>query len=99
MVILLAVIGFFTSWILSSIFSGWVLSVLWSWFMVTTFNLPPLSIPAAIGVALTIRFITWQHIEPKEETPSTEVRIKVVLTSVVIGLISLLVGWICTWYM
>lgn len=47
---MLMTIGFF--------WSGYVLSVVWGWFAVPLFHLPPLSIPAAIGVSLVIGFLT-----------------------------------------
>lgn len=42
---------------------GWVLSVLWGWFMVTTFHLPRLSIPAALGLSVVVSYLTWQIID------------------------------------
>lgn len=44
-----------------AILDGWVLSKMWGWFIVGRFHLPPLSIPVAIGLALTVRFLTHQH--------------------------------------
>lgn len=38
--------------------NGWALSKLWSWFIVSTFALPALTIPAAIGVALVVNYLT-----------------------------------------
>lgn len=47
-------------WPFSSIWSGYALSVLWSWFIVATFEIRPLSIPAAIGIAMVVRYLTYQ---------------------------------------
>ena len=47
---------------INSIWSGYALSILWAWFIVSTFSLPELSIPAAIGIALTISYLTHQDI-------------------------------------
>lgn len=44
--------------VFSTIVSGWALAKLWAWFIVRTFDLPPLSIPAAIGFALVINYLT-----------------------------------------
>lgn len=41
-------------------YSGFVFSVMWGWFIVTTFGLAPLSLAAAIGVILCVRYITFQ---------------------------------------
>lgn len=37
--------------------NGWAFSVLWKWFIVSTFGLPALSIPVAIGLLLTVGFL------------------------------------------
>lgn len=101
--ILFAVIGVCVSWILTSIFNGWVLKTLWAWFMVTTFEIPALSIPAAIGMALVVRFLTWQPTKTdaskKPLANFAEEYIKGVLTCFTVGLLSLFVGWIAKGYM
>lgn len=51
--ILLLVLSF-----LSVIFSGFALTVIWEWFVVSVFNLPSLSIPAAIGLMMVTRYVT-----------------------------------------
>jgi hypothetical protein len=45
---------------LSAMFNGYALSVLWGWFIVPTFNLPPLSVAPAIGVAMVVSYLTHQ---------------------------------------
>lgn len=102
MVILLAIVGFFTTWVLGSIYSGWILKTLWSWFVVPTFGLPGLSIASAIGLGLVVRWLTYVHRpESGEEEAKSfgEKWLAAVLTSVVVGLLCLLVGWICKQYM
>ena len=47
--------------IYGSILNGWALTVLWGWFMVKAFELPHLSIPLAIGLALIVNFLTWRE--------------------------------------
>ena len=37
---------------------GFVLAKMWAWFIVPQFGLAPLSVPYAIGVAITISFMT-----------------------------------------
>lgn len=69
--------------------NGWVLSILWGWFAVPTFGLPTLSIPAAVGTALTVGFIT-QSVTAKRDEDETK-------NLVAVGLkpfFSLLVGYI-----
>lgn len=45
-------------YVVSTIYSGWVLTVLWGWFIVSTFGLPALSIPLAIGLNLLVVLLT-----------------------------------------
>jgi hypothetical protein len=54
---IVAIIGVF---VLGPIWSGYVLSILWGWFIVQIFHVPQISIPLAIGIAMTIRMLTNQ---------------------------------------
>jgi len=49
------------------ILDGWVLTYLWDWFIVNTFSLPSLGVAAAIGVAMTVKFITYHGPMPEEK--------------------------------
>ena len=42
------------------ILNGWALVKLWSWFIVPTFHLPGLTIPAAIGLGIVTAYLTHQ---------------------------------------
>ena len=44
------------------LYRGWVLALGWAWFMVPTFALPALSIPAALGISGLLSFTTFQLI-------------------------------------
>lgn len=54
---------------LGAVLNGWALSILWGWFIAPLFGLPTLSVPAAIGLALVVTFLT-KHYEDvaKDET-------------------------------
>ena len=61
-------------WSLTTIFlivmtlvNGLVLRILWGWFAVPVFSLPPLSIPAAIGVHLMVAYLAEDSATKKEE--------------------------------
>lgn len=41
-----------------SLVAGFVLKTLWLWFVVSTFKLPELSIPVALGLALLYRYLS-----------------------------------------
>jgi hypothetical protein len=40
------------------IVNGWALSLLWDWFVVSTFDVPSLSIPIAIGLSIVVGYLT-----------------------------------------
>lgn len=42
----------------AAILSGVTISFLWDWFIVTTFAAPQLSIPASIGIAYLVKYLT-----------------------------------------
>jgi hypothetical protein len=65
------IVTFFLIWAIGSLWSGYVLTVLWMWFVVPTFHLPPLSVAAAIGLAIVIGYLTHQidmNSQNKEES-------------------------------
>lgn len=41
----------------SILYSGYVFSTIWSWFIVTTFGLPELSLTSALGVAAVVGYL------------------------------------------
>lgn len=45
---------------------GFVLKILWLWFVVSTFNLPPISVPQALGISLIAALMTHQARERLE---------------------------------
>jgi small-conductance mechanosensitive channel len=42
---------------------AYVTKILWSWYVVPTFNLAPLSMGQAFGVALLFGYLAWQHVD------------------------------------
>lgn len=45
--------------VFGSVFRGYALSVLWGWFIVPTFDVQPLSIAPAIGIAMMVNYLTY----------------------------------------
>jgi len=45
---------------LLSLYDGFILMKCWAWFIIPTFGLPVLSMPAAIGICLIVAFLTHQ---------------------------------------
>lgn len=73
-VVLLVISPATTAW------KGYVASLMWAWFVVPTFHLPILSIPAAIGLSYVVATITPAHVSNciKEKESET----KMVATSI-----------------
>ncbi len=78
--------------------SGYVLSILWGWFLVPVFAVPVLSVPAAIGVALVVSYLTHQFFESCVENEGRKDFTKRIWHHVGFLLfkpaIALLMGWI-----
>jgi hypothetical protein len=64
-------LGYITATIITMIYAamlnGWALSLLWAWFIIPTFELPKLSIPAAIGLSMVVAYLTYQVRNNKDE--------------------------------
>jgi len=73
---------------------GFVFKTLWGWFIVPTFNLAPLSLAFAIGIAIVVRAVTINFKINKEEPDLLEV----FLTGLAGYGLFLLTGWIVTWF-
>ncbi len=58
--ILLAIFGIPALIAFGAIIKGWAVSVLWGWFFVPL-GLPPIGVALAIGVSLTITYLTMQR--------------------------------------
>lgn len=90
----LAFIGIITIAIVSVIFDGFVLATLWRWFIVTTFNVIPLQIPQALGIALVIKYLT-RPIKSEDKTQDKKEQLIKVLVITVLGPLFVLgYGWI-----
>lgn len=83
----------------TSMLGGWGLTVLWDWFIVTTFGLPSLTIPAAIGLALISGFLTHQHKLESEETDQAEQALVRIIFVTLYVFISLGLGWVVNLFM
>lgn len=67
MKLFLAILAILPMFIVEPLLQGWALRKLWAWFVVTKFNLPVLSIPEAIGLALVVSYLTHQTINCQKE--------------------------------
>ena len=69
---------------------GWVLSIMWGWFIVTTFNAPPIGVWAAIGIA----FCVGMFVPNRAKTDEDQEWYTSVIAEVLGTLIALGIGWL-----
>ncbi len=78
----------------SYIVRGLVLKVLWGWFFVTTFSMPPITIPVALGLSTTVGFLT-AHYDPDAAKKPEDERMSALFTvavSILTSLMTLAIG-------
>jgi hypothetical protein len=75
-----AVLGGFTIVLIEIILNAWVLMQMWGWFWVTTFGLPVLSIPAAIGISMTVKFVTGNYTKVNSDDSKKNVITKIAIS-------------------
>lgn len=76
---------------------GYVLTVLWAWFVVSTFAVPALSIPAAIGLCLTVSM--FKNRRKDNSMDEKEPWGQELATEALIPLLALVLGWIVKLWM
>ena len=64
-----ALVGIIVAFVVGVIFGGYTLSVLWTWFVVSAFGVAAISVPQAMGLSLTARFLITTHPRTKKEEP------------------------------
>lgn len=83
---------------LSCIFYGYALSLLWGWFIVPTFELPPLSLVPAIGLALVVSYLNYTNIRQEDETLK-EVVFRILFFGIAKPVLAISFGWIIYQFM
>lgn len=71
-----------------TLLSGLVLTDLWAWFIVPTFGLDPLSLPAAIGLSIIVGYLTANQAPDSDKEPWA-----VAIETVVTSLFRILFAW------
>lgn len=88
------------SWPVLATWNGYVLSVLWGWFVVTTFEARPLTIPAAIGIAAVVGYLTHQISDYIDKDKSTTQRYtETILLGLMRPAFALVFGWLVYQFM
>lgn len=81
--------------VVSTVLYGWVLTILWGWFVMPVFHVLPLSLVQAIGLAITISFLTRT---PQRTPTNDDDQLATIIWSLVVlfgyPLFVLLIGWI-----
>jgi len=93
-------LGFIVIILLSVTYSGYVLSVLWEWFVVPVFNIQPISIALATGLALIVGYLTNHDSSNSEDTSSDfgEALSRFAGKAIAKPSMALLFGWMVTWF-
>ena len=79
------------------ILSGYVLSILWAWFITSTFGLPALTIPVAMGIMVVVSYLTKQADFNNQDREDYQKRVNVVM--IVKPLVALVVGYVIKSFM
>lgn len=96
----LGCVGVLAVVVVSAILGGLALSVMWGWFVVPTFDAPPLSIPVAIGIALVVSYLTDHRTTAKEKGKEPdEAIVELVAWSIGQPLFYLVLGYIVHLFM
>lgn len=81
-----------------SVANGWALSILWGWFIVPIFGLPELSIPAAIGIAMIVNYMTYQEPGHADDRTSDD-KVKAFIVLCLRPLFAVFIGFIVKLFM
>lgn len=83
----------------ASLWYGYVLSVLWAWFIVSLFHAPSLSVPAAIGISITVGMFKSNEVDPNDKRSNTERLVVNAVNSFLAPAFALLFGYIAHLFM
>lgn len=76
----------------AAVINGWALAKLWSWFIVTTFGVAPVSIPAAIGLAMIVEYVAKPSTKTDPDKAYWEVLLEGFIYQTIKPLIALIIG-------
>ena len=83
----------------SQILNGFAFSVLWGWFVVPTFGCVALTIPAAIGIAMTFSYLAHGLKADDGKKPFSEKLIEAIIAGTLKPAFALLVGFVVKSFM
>ena len=77
-----------------TLFNGFVLVQLWDWFVVSSFNVPQITIQAALGIGLIVSMYTHEVPYPDEEKHTTTDQVIRMAASFTFTFMCLVIGYI-----
>lgn len=83
--------------IATTTYKGYALSVMWAWFIASTFGLPLISVPVAVGVMYSV--ILFKHMPSKLEQDNMQEYSARLAFDILVPSIVLLFGWIVKGFM
>jgi NhaP-type Na+/H+ or K+/H+ antiporter len=95
----LGCIGILAVVVTGAVLGGLALSVMWDWFIVPTFDAPQLSIPAAIGIALVVGYLTHHGQTSNKPEKKEDAIIELLVWSIGQPLFYLALGYIVHLFM
>ena len=85
--------------VITALIGGFVFQTLWSWFIVPTFSMQPMTIIQAIGTSFFINYLKMNLGKKNDEEFSMELVLKALMMSIVMSLYILGLGWVFTLFM
>lgn len=79
--------------------NGFVFSKLWQWFIITIFDLPPITVMQAIGISMVVGFLTYTQPPESSGKGPLENLIVAFFKLLFTALFALLFGWILHLFM
>lgn len=92
---------FFTliTMVITTLIGGFVFQTLWGWFIVPTFSIQPMTIIQAIGTSFFIGYLNINLGKKNDEKFTMEFVFKTLVSSILMSLFVLGIGWIITLFM
>lgn len=83
----------------ATILRGYTLSIMWGWFIVTTFAIVPISVPAAIGINILAALFTKTPKRVDMDKAREDDVMFNIITSMLWSVLALAIGYVVTKFM
>ena len=84
----------------TTVIRGWALKMMWNWFVVPL-GIPALSLPAAIGIGLTVAYLTYTDSNKLsfDTAAETSKSIERIITAFLMPFYVVFIGWVLTFFL